>query len=55
MRNLRCTHANWLVDKGVPIVVLKAGLMQSKTKTTLKYYNHVTDEMRENLLDTLNS
>lgn len=52
--NLRHTHASWLVEKGVPIVVVKARLGHSKIETTLKYYNHVTDGMRENLLEVLN-
>ena len=53
--NLRHTHASWLAAKGVPVVVLKARLGHSKIETTLCYYTHVTDDMRENLMNTLNS
>jgi integrase len=53
--NLRHTHASWLAEKGVPVIVVKARLGHSKIETTLKYYNHLTDGMRKNLLDTLNS
>lgn len=53
--NLRHTHASWLAEKGVPLVVIKTRLGHSKIETTQKYYQHVTKGMRENLMDTLNS
>jgi integrase len=53
--NLRHTHASWLAEKGLPIVVIKTRLGHSKIETTQKYYQHVTDGMRKNLIDTLNS
>ena len=53
--NLRHTHASWLAEKGLPVVVVKARLGHSKIETTMRYYQHVTDGMRENLLNTLNS
>lgn len=53
--NLRHSHASWLAERNVPIVVTKARLGHSKEETTLKYYTHLTQGMRENLLNTLNS
>lgn len=53
--NLRHSHASWLAEHNVPIVVTKARLGHSKEETTLKYYTHLTQGMRENLLNTLNS
>lgn len=53
--NLRHTHASFLAEKGLPVVVVKARLGHSKVETTLRYYQHVTDGMRENLLNALNS
>lgn len=52
--NLRHTHASFLAEKGLPVVVVKARLGHAKVETSLRYYQHVTDGMRENLLNTLN-
>ena len=53
--NLRHTHASWLAEHNVPAVVAKKRLGHSKEETTLKYYHHITQSMRENLLETLNT
>lgn len=52
--NLRHTHASWLAEHGVPAIVTKKRLGHSKEETTLKYYNHITQGMRNDLLDKLN-
>jgi integrase len=53
--NLRHSHASWLAEHNVPIVVTKARLGHSKEETTNRYYIHLTQGMRQNLLNTLNS
>lgn len=53
--NLRHTHASWLAEHGVPTIVVKERLGHSKVETTLRYYNHITQGMKDNLLDTLNT
>ena len=53
--NLRHTHASWLAEHGVPAIVTKKRLGHSKEETTLRYYNHVTQGMRNDLLDKLNN
>ena len=53
--NLRHTHASWLAEHGVPTIVVKERLGHSKVETTLRYYNHITNGMKENLLHTLNT
>lgn len=52
--NLRHTHASWLAEHGVPAIVTKKRLGHSKEETTLRYYNHITKGMRNDLLDKLN-
>lgn len=52
--NLRHTHASWLAEHNVPAIVTKKRLGHSKEETTLKYYNHVTQGMRNDLLEKLN-
>ena len=52
--NLRHTHASWLAEHGVPAIVTKKRLGHSKEETTLRYYNHITKCMRNDLLDKLN-
>ncbi len=53
--NLRHSHASWLAEHNVPLVVVKARLGHSKEETTQRYYTHQTDGMRLNLLNTLNA
>ena len=52
--NLRHTHASWLAEHGVPAIVTKKRLGHSKEETTLRYYSHITQGMRNDLLDKLN-
>lgn len=52
--NLRHTHASWLAEHGVPAIVTKKRLGHSKEETTLRYYTHITQGMRDNLLALLN-
>lgn len=52
--NLRHTHASWLAEHGVPAIVTKKRLGHAKEETTLRYYNHITQGMRNDLLDKLN-
>ena len=52
--NLRHTHASWLAEHGVPAIVTKKRLGHAKEETTLRYYSHITQGMREDLLDKLN-
>lgn len=53
--NLRHTHASWLAEHGVPAIVTKKRLGHSKEETTLRYYTHITQGMRDDLLEKLNS
>ena len=53
--NLRHSHASWLAEHNVPMIVTKTRLGHSKEETTNRYYVHLTNGMRENLLSTLNS
>ena len=53
--NLRHTHASWLAEHGVPTIVVKERLGHSKVETTLRYYTQITQGMKDNLLNTLNS
>ena len=52
--NLRHTHASWLAEHNVPAIVAKKRLGHSKEETTMRYYQHITDGMRNDLLDKLN-
>ena len=52
--NLRHTHASWLAEHNVPAIVTKKRLGHSKEETTLKYYQHITQGMRDDLLSKLN-
>lgn len=52
--NLRHTHASWLAEHNVPAIVTKKRLGHSKEKTTLRYYQHITQGMRDDLLAKLN-
>jgi integrase len=52
--NLRHTHASWLAEHNIPAIVVKKRLGHTKEATTLKYYNHITEGMRSDLLDKLN-
>lgn len=52
--NLRHTHASWLAEHGVPAIVTKKRLGHAKEETTLRYYSHITQGMRNDLLDKLN-
>jgi len=53
--NLRHTHASWLAEHEVPAIVTKKRLGHTKEETTLRYYTHITQGMRDNLLEKLNS
>lgn len=53
--NLRHTHCSKLAELGIPAVVVKDRLGHSKIETTMKYYQHVTGGMRDNLIKSLNS
>lgn len=53
--NLRHTHCSKLAELGIPAVVVKDRLGHSKIETTMKYYTHVTNGMRENLVFALNN
>lgn len=53
--NLRHTHASWLAEHGVPAIVTKKRLGHAKEETTLRYYTHITQGMRDDLLEKLNS
>lgn len=53
--NLRHTHASWLAEHGVPAIVAKKRLGHSKEETTMRYYQHITQGMRNDLLDKLNT
>lgn len=53
--NLRHTHASRLAEMNIPMIVVKQRLGHSKEETTMRYYTHVTDGMRDNLLSSLNS
>ena len=52
--NLRHTHASWLAEHNVPAIVTKQRLGHSKEETTLRYYTHITEGMRDDLLTKLN-
>lgn len=53
--NLRHTHASWLAEHNVPAIVTKKRLGHSKEETTLRYYTHITQGMRDDLLTKLNN
>jgi integrase len=53
--NLRHTHCSRLAEMNVPMVVVKQRLGHSKEETTMRYYTHLTEGMRENLVNSLNS
>lgn len=53
--NLRHTHASWLAEHNVPAIVAKKRLGHSKEETTMRYYQHITNGMRNDLLDKLNA
>jgi integrase len=53
--NLRHIHASKLAEMNVPTVVVKARLGHSKIETILKYYTHITEGMRSNLVNMLNA
>ena len=53
--NLRHTHASWLAEHNVPAIVTKKRLGHSKEETTLRYYTHITQGMRDDLLSKLNN
>jgi len=52
--NLRHTHASWLAEHNVPAIVAKRRLGHSKEETTMRYYQHITVGMKNDLLDKLN-
>ena len=52
--NLRHTHCSKLAELGIPAVVVKDRLGHSKIETTMRYYTHITDGMRGNMLSALN-
>ena len=52
--NLRHTHASWLAEHNIPAVVVKKRLGHTKEETTLRYYQHITQGMRDDLLGKLN-
>lgn len=52
--NNRLTHAYWLAEQNMPLVVTKKRLEHSKEETMLKYYTHLTQGEHENLMNTLN-
>lgn len=52
--NLRHTHASWLAEHNVPAIVAKKRLGHSKEETTMRYYQHITEGMRNDLLGKLN-
>lgn len=52
--NLRHTHCSKLAELGIPAIVVMERLGHSKIETTMKYYTHVTNGMRENLVSALN-
>lgn len=52
--NLRHTHASWLAEHNVPAIVVKKRLGHTKEETTLRYYQHITQGMRDDLLSKLN-
>lgn len=53
--NLRHTHASLLAEKNIPEIVVKQRLGHSKIETTMKYYQHITDGMRSDLMGKLNA
>lgn len=53
--NLRHTHASRLAEMNIPMIVVKQRLGHSKELTTMKYYLSITEGMRENLVNSLNS
>lgn len=53
--NLRHTHCSRLAEMNVPMVVVKQRLGHSKEETTMRYYTHLTEGMRNDLLDKLNT
>lgn len=52
--NLRHTHASWLAEHGVSAIVTKKRLGHAKEETTLRYYSHITQGMKDDLLAKLN-
>ena len=52
--NLRHTHASWLAEHGVSAIVTKQRLGHAKEETTLRYYSHITQGMKDDLLNKLN-
>lgn len=52
--NLRHTHASWLAEHNIPAIVVKKRLGHTKEETTLKYYQHITKGMKDDLLCKLN-
>ena len=53
--NLRHTHATWLAEHGVPTAAVRMRLGHSRETTTLRYYTHVTNPMRECMVAALNN
>lgn len=53
--NLRHTHCSKLAELGIPVVVVKERLGHSNIETTMKYYQHVTNGMRTNMVSALNN
>jgi len=53
--NLRHTHATWLAEHGVPTAAVRMRLGHSRETTTLRYYTHVTNPMREHMVIALNN
>lgn len=53
--NLRHTHASWLAEHNVPAIVTQKRLGHSKEETTLRYYSHITQGMKDNLISLLNT
>lgn len=53
--NLRHTHCSRLAEMNIPLVIVKQRLGHSKEETTMRYYTHSVEEMRENLVNFLNA
>lgn len=53
--NLRHTHASMLAEMNVPAVAVKERLGHSKIDTTMGYYTHVTEGMRDQLSEAINT
>lgn len=55
VHDMRHTHATWLIDAGVNIKVISDRLGHSSIRVTLDTYAHVSHEMQETAVKSLNS